>query len=252
VTDSASGKPIPGANVIVVGTEQGASTEADGMYTVIDLPQGDVTIEAGAVGYNPARAMVWVTPDRYALLDFRLARAPRGDLVEVFPARPAEAAGTVTDASTGLPLAGVEVSITPSGRKAVSDSAGRFRFDSLPSSGLTVRWWRSGYHVATREVSASGMPLELDRALYDTAQIGEFCGRVVDAGTGNPLNGAEVVLEAVGMAARADATGSFLIRRVPPGEYLARFGAAGHRQGHHRVTIVPGKCVPRDFGLALD
>ena len=42
VTESATGLPIPGANVIVKGTTNGTTTDFDGNYTLGDISEGDV------------------------------------------------------------------------------------------------------------------------------------------------------------------------------------------------------------------
>ena len=40
VTDVKSGKPLFGANVILLDTDMGAATDIDGQYTIADLPLG--------------------------------------------------------------------------------------------------------------------------------------------------------------------------------------------------------------------
>jgi TonB-linked SusC/RagA family outer membrane protein len=51
VTDSLSGQSIPGVNVVVVGTQQGASTDANGEYTISGITPGTYTLQASFVGY---------------------------------------------------------------------------------------------------------------------------------------------------------------------------------------------------------
>ena len=45
-----SGEPLPGAAVVIKGTTRGAVAGDDGRYT-LDLPAGEVTVEASFVGY---------------------------------------------------------------------------------------------------------------------------------------------------------------------------------------------------------
>jgi outer membrane receptor protein involved in Fe transport len=52
VSDASNGQPLPGAHVIIVGTNRGASTDLDGKYSIIGLPAGEYTIRATFVGYQ--------------------------------------------------------------------------------------------------------------------------------------------------------------------------------------------------------
>ena len=51
VTDSTSGAPLPGVNVVVEGTQQGASTDAQGQYTLSGVEAGTYALAASFVGY---------------------------------------------------------------------------------------------------------------------------------------------------------------------------------------------------------
>jgi TonB-linked SusC/RagA family outer membrane protein len=51
VTDSLSGEPVPGANVVIVGTQRGSSTDAEGRYS-IDVSPGTYNLRVSFVGYR--------------------------------------------------------------------------------------------------------------------------------------------------------------------------------------------------------
>lgn len=53
VTDAGSGEPLPGVNIVLVGTSYGAVSDFDGNYTIINLPPGSYTVRASAIGYSP-------------------------------------------------------------------------------------------------------------------------------------------------------------------------------------------------------
>ncbi len=53
VMDRVSNEPLPSANVLVVGTSLGASTDPDGNFTIRDVPVGTYQIRATLVGYEP-------------------------------------------------------------------------------------------------------------------------------------------------------------------------------------------------------
>src|SRR5690606_13308462 len=50
VTDDL-GDPLPGANVVIEGTQLGAATDIDGNYFIIGVPVGTYTVTASFVGY---------------------------------------------------------------------------------------------------------------------------------------------------------------------------------------------------------
>ena len=53
VIDKETGDPLPGANVVIVGTKIGTATDLDGYYFLINIPPGTYTLRASMIGYNP-------------------------------------------------------------------------------------------------------------------------------------------------------------------------------------------------------
>ena len=53
VLDGSSQEGLPGANVIVEGTQLGAATDIDGNYRIIGVPVGSYTVTASYAGYTP-------------------------------------------------------------------------------------------------------------------------------------------------------------------------------------------------------
>jgi len=52
VTEAESGEPLPGVNVVIEGTTQGASTDADGNYVITELEPGTYNVQASFIGYK--------------------------------------------------------------------------------------------------------------------------------------------------------------------------------------------------------
>jgi len=52
VTDKASGEPLPGTNIVVVGTALGASADLKGQYTILYVPPGTYDVQASLLGYG--------------------------------------------------------------------------------------------------------------------------------------------------------------------------------------------------------
>jgi hypothetical protein len=55
VVDSATGKPIVGAPVQILGTTMGALTGPDGRYKIINIPVGEYVLISRTLGYFPLK-----------------------------------------------------------------------------------------------------------------------------------------------------------------------------------------------------
>ncbi len=52
VTDSKTGEPLVGANIVLVGTNLGAATDLEGYYVILNVPPGKYTAVISSVGYT--------------------------------------------------------------------------------------------------------------------------------------------------------------------------------------------------------
>ncbi|PIP12506.1 MAG: TonB-dependent receptor, partial [bacterium (Candidatus Stahlbacteria) CG23_combo_of_CG06-09_8_20_14_all_40_9] len=48
-----TGEPLPGANVLILGTTMGAASDPEGYYFIINVPVGEWTVRATMMGYEP-------------------------------------------------------------------------------------------------------------------------------------------------------------------------------------------------------
>lgn len=72
VTDD-TGEPLPGAQVLIVGTTLGAATGFDGDYRIVGVSEGTYTLRASFVGYSSEEAVVTVGAGATVTQDFTLA-----------------------------------------------------------------------------------------------------------------------------------------------------------------------------------
>ncbi|HEY8532521.1 MAG TPA: TonB-dependent receptor plug domain-containing protein, partial [Micromonospora sp.] len=73
VTDSATGSPLAGASVVIVGTQFGALTDATGRYSIPRVPVGTYSVQAQLIGRNPRTVQGVVIRDgETAVVDFQL------------------------------------------------------------------------------------------------------------------------------------------------------------------------------------
>jgi hypothetical protein len=83
VTEKGTGNPLPGVNVIIIGTTFGSTTDLDGNYFILNVPVGAHSIRASMVGYTTITVeKVVITSDLTTRQDFLLSQATL-DLGEV-------------------------------------------------------------------------------------------------------------------------------------------------------------------------
>lgn len=72
VTDRATGKGLPGADVLVVGTSLGAATHLNGVFNISDVPPGTYTLRTTYIGYRTSRTRVTVEEGKTLTVDLKL------------------------------------------------------------------------------------------------------------------------------------------------------------------------------------
>ncbi len=74
VKDAKSGEPLPGANIVLVGTGFGASSDANGRYTIRGISAGEYPVKVSFVGYQTYESKVTIDPSASGAMvkDYRL------------------------------------------------------------------------------------------------------------------------------------------------------------------------------------
>lgn len=89
--------------------------------------------------------------------------------------------------------------------------------------------------------------------LWAQATTGKIAGRVVDIATGDPIPGANVLIEGTALGAAADANGDYFIIAVPPGTYSVRAQVIGYAtliQSEIRVLL--NLTTTADFNMNVE
>jgi hypothetical protein len=74
VKDSQSGEALIGVNVVLEGTVLGAATGPDGYYVILNIPPGQYTLTASAIGFNKKSVTnVTVSVDLTTTIDFQIS-----------------------------------------------------------------------------------------------------------------------------------------------------------------------------------
>lgn len=73
VRDSASGQPLPGAQILVPGTQIGTTVNGRGQYTLRNVPAGRATVRIQRLGYAPIERTVTVPVGGTVTVDFTIS-----------------------------------------------------------------------------------------------------------------------------------------------------------------------------------
>jgi hypothetical protein len=260
VVEAGSGRPVPGAELVVALHETGtpvarASAGPDGRFRIDGLAPGAHDLAASAPGRSPARAPALTLPDG-APFRLRLPLEAAGAVL-----------GRVTDGS-GRAIAGARIRIVTEGdgllparrRDARTDFEGRFRVDGIAAgrAELSVRQDGVLAGVARRVRVSPGGAAEVSVVL---PEAGLVAGRVALGVRRPPAGTAVIALPARGASSAAeigrtlaDAAGHYQLA-LPEGDYRvlaapAEEGAAEARAEAARARVEAGRTARLDLALA--
>ena len=89
VTDQETGDPMPGANILIVGTTLGAASDMDGHFSILHIPPGLYDVSVSVIGYAKSTVQdVRVRIDQTARVDFNMEMETlKGETVTVVAER---------------------------------------------------------------------------------------------------------------------------------------------------------------------
>jgi hypothetical protein len=280
VTAANSGAPLNGAAVLAYDTNGAlvthTSTSAAGTYSLTDLPPGNYHVRTIAAGFVPLNYIAELYDD----IQCWGCDVTTGAVVAVSSGGTTTGidfalnvggviGGTVTDALTGSPLAGMSVRIYNStatiATLAFTDSSGAYSVLGLPTGSYFAHALGTTNHVGelydnllcvsqcivtagnsisvTAGSTTSNINFALDRA-------GSLAGTVTDSVSSATLNGVTVAAYATNGAWLASATtsgaGAYTITGLPAGTYHTRtFNRAGyHDEVYDNLLLCFPSCLP--------
>ena len=219
VTDTNDGEPIENALVVISfhGTEMSRLTDDEGKYKFTKVPECFClkTIKVTKDGYRSETEDVAVSG--VTVVDFELL------FMELEPYE-GTIMGTVTDNHDGTPMQGVHVELEYHGtvREVYTDSDGKYRFERVPICYCLkkVTATKEHYRPETKEVGVQAVTI-VDFALWIEEQVpydeGTVSGIVTDAETGEPIEGALVVIKHEGSIKETftDEEGKYTLTGIP-------------------------------------
>jgi len=76
VVESGTDRTLPGANVLIVGTNLGAASDVDGNYQIVRVPPGTYQLEVRFMGYKTQTKEVQVIANQEVTIDFEMGMDP--------------------------------------------------------------------------------------------------------------------------------------------------------------------------------
>lgn len=223
VVDSASGAPLPDANIRVAGLDLRSDTQ--GVFGAERVPAGSVSVTAELFRYRGDQQTVAL--ERGTEQEVRLALEP----ITTGTVR-----GIVLNAADGQPVGGATVTL--GNLSARSNAAGRFEIEQVPAGDRSVR-------ASLKLFEPGESPVRVEAAVAVDTEIrltpityGAISGTVVNAKTGEPLDGASV--KAGRHSTRTDTAGGFELQRVTAGDISVLASKAVHIDDSKTVSLAAG------------
>ncbi|MBH0156312.1 carboxypeptidase regulatory-like domain-containing protein [Fictibacillus sp. 5RED26] len=232
------GTPIANGTVSLLDVNEtpigNGTTDADGNYTLSNIPAGSYAVVIRAGGYANATGNVAVAPGQdITALNFELVTI-RGSI-----------SGTVSDLISGAPIPGAAILVRDSlgilVRFSTTDQFGNFLLRNFVPGSYAVTSSAQNYSteitgVIVQSDETAGADIQL------TSTVGSISGQVTD-GDGNPLSGDNIQLKLFGangellQALIAHTDGSFQIPELSIGTYFVSAEFDGYSPNMTAVIV---------------
>ena len=156
------GRPVPGADVVVMGTAMRVKSRADGSFLLQGIPPGDYEILFRKLGFDPASFTLNVVAGQQQEVQVKLATIVQQlDTVNVVTTVFNEVSGSVRD-SLGRAIVGADVEIDGTPHKMRTRADGRFLFLDVPTGRFLMRVRKLGFSQVRRSIE---MVKQLERSI---------------------------------------------------------------------------------------
>ncbi len=230
-------QPIEAVEV-TLGT-QTTTTTSSGIYSLAGVAAGDQTLTFAKAGYVSRTESVTVAAGGTHELNVSLSPITTGTVT-----------GTVTDAASGLALAGVTVSIEALS-STTTDATGVYTLSDVPEGNWTLSFTRTAYRDVQRTVTVTaGLTTTEDVAMASPSQ-GTLEGQIRNQTSGALQAGVNVTIVELERDATSDAQGFYQFQGVPQGSYTIYFALTDYGTlTREDIEIEGGETTVLDIELA--
>lgn len=224
-----------GVSLTLEGTEHRAFADAEGRFTLEDVPAGEHTVVAQQLGYHDARQTVQVRAGETASVTLQLT------------AEPGALQGVVIHEDES-PVPGVSVTLMETGATATTDERGHVHFGPIVPGTYTVVAEKEGYVRAQQTVRVTNVELSLVTFILQR-ELGRLTGTaMLDDATAH--DGVTVTLTETGATATTDAQGHFAFTGILPGTYTVVGQKDLYVEAQQSVEIRLGESTAISLALA--
>ncbi len=238
VTDTATGLPIPSAEIVIPATGQTARSDFAGTYAIADIKTFQLDLKVSAVGY------VAKTVDLYQVGIHGSIWTQTVDVSLTAQTTMGDISGRVIAGETGQPLAVATITLAAAADTTVTTGAdGIFTMKTLQMGVQQLLIASDGYAPRTVEmvifpgmVTTSG-----DIALAAVPVNGVIRGVVRNAETGATLAGVQVTVDgSTSLQTVTTTDGSYLFDPVAPGPVTVNMTKVGYYPARISATLAEG------------
>jgi TonB-linked SusC/RagA family outer membrane protein len=260
VRDSASQRPLEGAQVSVEGTSTRTSTRADGQYILANVPTGSVTIQVRLIGYSSARRTATLAAGQNVTIDFdvRSAAISLEDMVVVgYGTQRRTEASTATSTVTASEIQNTPIASADAALQGKAPGVEVVQNAGNPGNGISVRVRGSASITASSQplYIVDGVPL-----ISDPISQLDAGGQSITGVTGLSMNDIETldVLKDAGAAAIYGSRGSngvvmITTKRGRPGKSQVSLNAYwGTQSASRRLPLMNSKQYLAFFNEAAE
>lgn len=229
-----SGAPLSGATVSDGGVT--TTTQANGTYSLANVPAGTQTVTASLSGFQTGSQTVTVPAGGMATANFTLNPASSTGTVT----------GTITNVATGGVLSGATVKW---GTMAVSTNAGGvYTMSNVTSGAQTFTASATGYLPRNSAVNVVGggtatLNIQLSTAGLISVKAVNGAG-AADGGATVTIKGGQISTTVTGTT---NASGVFSSNWIPIGAYTVTISQTGHTTQSQNATVTSGKTTAVNF-----
>jgi hypothetical protein len=232
VTRTVDGAGIAGANV--ASSSASTLTDANGNFTLPNLPVGSVLLTASANGFASLGKTVTIASGQTTTVNFALAAS--GSIN-----------GRITNASTDTALSGVTV--TYDFGSTTSDANGYYAFSSVPAGTYTVIAQKSGWVSASTPVTVAATAVTANIRM---ATGGKISGKVMNR-SGAAISGAAVKMTggivSTTVTVTTNSSGVYTSPWIAIGNYTVQASKSGYATQTKTTTVNTGTTTTVNFTL---
>jgi thermitase len=195
---------------------------------------------------DEVRSRIEATCDDIGISGIGYGRINAAEAVGGGPVPPGAISGQVTDVEDSSAMSGAQVS--DGIRTVLTDATGGYTIDNVSPGTYQVFASKEGYETSSLTLNVlSGTTAVADFSLTKTIVAGSITGSVTNAEDESPIVDATVTDGA--RTATTDASGTYTIANVPPGNYEITASKEGYQTSSSLVDVLPGTTAVAEFSL---